>query len=101
MFAFEQQNPKLSIQIHQIKRVGGFVLDGFEKASHLSRMWSQRRCFNTQRIRRLDKKSSKSKYKFNFVDLRQKFDGASLNLIYENGILKQAITEEMEVLEKM
>ena len=44
--AYEQENPNLSHPNSPNKRVGGFILDGFEKASHLSRMWSQEDVFN-------------------------------------------------------
>lgn len=89
--AFEQQNPQLSHPNSPNKRVGGFVLDGFEKASHLSKMWSQEDVFNTQELEDWIKRAQKVNTNLEFY-CEPKFDGASLNLIYENGILKQAIT---------
>jgi DNA ligase (NAD+) len=89
--AFEQENPTLSHQNSPNKRVGGFVLDGFEKASHLSRMWSQEDVFNTQELEDWIKRAQKVNTNLEFY-CEPKFDGASLNLIYENGLLKQAIT---------
>ena len=89
--AFEQQYPELSHPNSPNKRVGGFVLDGFEKASHLSRMWSQEDVFNTTELEDWIKRASKVNTNLEFF-CQPKFDGASLNLIYENGILKQAIT---------
>ena len=89
--AFEQENPQLSHPNSPNKRVGGFVLDGFEKASHLSRMWSQEDVFNTTELEDWIKRASKVNTNLEFF-CQPKFDGASLNLIYENGILKQAIT---------
>lgn len=89
--AFEQQYPELSHPNSPNKRVGGFVLDGFEKASHLSRMWSQEDVFNTSELEDWIKRASKVNTKLEFF-CQPKFDGASLNLIYENGVLKQAIT---------
>jgi DNA ligase (NAD+) len=75
------------------QRVGGIVLDGFEKAKHLSKMWSQEDIFDTKELEDWIKRANK------VVDIsattfvcEPKFDGASLNLIYENGVLKQAIT---------
>ena len=89
--AFEQENPLLSHPNSPNKRVGGFVLDGFEKASHLSRMWSQEDVFNTTELEDWIKRASKVNTNLEFF-CQPKFDGASLNIIYENGVLKQAIT---------
>ena len=89
--AFEQENPKLSNPNSPNKRVGGVVLDGFEKASHLSRMWSQEDVFDTQELKDWIKRAQKVNTNLEFY-CEPKFDGASLNLIYENGVLKQAIT---------
>lgn len=89
--SYEQENPQLSHPNSPNKRVGGFVLDGFEKASHLSRMWSQEDVFNTQELEDWIKRASKVNTNLEFY-CEPKFDGASLNLIYENGVLKQAIT---------
>ena len=89
--AYEQQYPELSHPNSPNKRVGGFVLDGFEKASHLSRMWSQEDVFNTTELEDWIKRASKVNINLEFF-CQPKFDGASLNIIYENGVLKQAIT---------
>ena len=88
---FEQTNPKLSHPNSPNKRVGGMVLEGFEKATHLSRMWSQEDVFNTQELEDWIKRANKVNTNLEFY-CEPKFDGASLNLIYENGLLKQAIT---------
>ena len=89
--AYEQQNPGHSHPNSPNKRVGGVVLEGFEKASHLSRMWSQEDVFNTEELENWIKRAKKVEEKIDFV-CEPKFDGASLNLIYENGVLKQAVT---------
>ena len=89
--AYEQEQPNLSHPNSPNKRVGGFVLDGFEKASHLSRMWSQEDVFNTKELEDWIKRAQKINTDLEFY-CEPKFDGASLNLIYENGLLKQAIS---------
>jgi len=88
---FEQENPNLAHPNSPNKRVGGYVLEGFTKASHLSRMWSQEDIFNLQELEDWIKRASKVESSLEFF-IQPKFDGASLNLIYENGVLKQAIT---------
>ena len=89
--AYEQNNPTLSHPNSPNKRVGGFVLDGFNKANHLSRMWSQEDVFNTKELEDWINRAKKVNTNLEFY-CEPKFDGASLNLIYENGLLKQAIT---------
>ncbi|QKF73528.1 DNA ligase, NAD-dependent [Aliarcobacter faecis] len=88
---FEKNNENLVHPNSPNKRVGGYVLDSFSKASHLSRMWSQEDVFNTKELEDWIKRVSKVESDLEFF-IQPKFDGASLNLIYENGILKQAIT---------
>jgi len=88
---FEKNNPDLVNPNSPNKRVGGVVLDGFSKATHLSRMWSQEDIFNTKELENWIKRASKVDENLEFF-CQPKFDGVSLNLIYENGILKQAIT---------
>ena len=88
---FEKLNPKDIHPNSPNKRVGGLILEGFEKASHLSRMWSQEDVFNTEELEDWIKRANKVNTNLEFF-CEPKFDGASLNLIYENGLLKQAIT---------
>lgn len=89
--AYEQENPELTHPNSPNKRVGGMILEGFDKASHLSRMWSQEDVFNTKELEDWIKRANKVNTNLEFY-CEPKFDGASLNLIYENGVLKQAIT---------
>ncbi len=88
---FEKENPSLTHPNSPNHRVGGYVLDSFKKANHLSRMWSQEDIFNTAELEDWMKRASKEGFVENYF-IQPKFDGASLNLIYENGVLKQAIT---------
>ena len=88
---FENKNPNLINPNSPNRRVGGAILKGFKKANHLSRMWSQEDIFNDKELEDWIKRASKVGENLEFF-CQPKFDGASLNLIYENGILKQAIT---------
>ena len=91
VLTYEQSNPTHRHPNTPTQRVGGVVLDGFEKAKHLSRMWSQEDIFNTEELEDWIKRANKVADNMAFV-CEPKFDGASLNIIYENGKLKQAIT---------
>jgi DNA ligase (NAD+) len=93
ILAYEEQNPTHIHPHTPTQRVGGKILDGFQKAKHLSRMWSQEDIFSTTELEDWIKRVSKvvDKEYLTFV-CEAKFDGASLNIIYENGVLKQAIS---------
>ncbi len=73
------------------RRVGGVVRDEFTKAKHIKRMWSMEDVFSMEEVQewldRVEKNVGKCDY---FCE--PKFDGASMNLLYENGKLVRAIT---------
>ncbi len=91
VLSHEQTHPSHTHANSPTIRVGGMILDGFEKANHLSRMWSQEDVFNTKELEDWIKRAQKVSTNLEFY-CEPKFDGASLNLIYENGLLKQAIS---------
>ena len=88
---YEQENPLFADEASPTKRVGGMVLEGFNKASHKARMWSMEDVFDEDELDAWIERVKKVKESFTFY-CEPKFDGASLNLIYEHGTLKQAIT---------
>ena len=88
---YEKQNPLLRDEQSPTSRVGGLVLEGFEKAAHRARMWSMEDVFNENDLDEWIQRVKKTKEDFTLY-CEPKFDGASLNLIYEEGKLKQAIT---------
>ncbi|WP_353662963.1 NAD-dependent DNA ligase LigA [Hydrogenimonas sp. SS33] len=89
--AYEKAHPDEVDPTSPTRRVGAPLKEGFKKARHLSRMWSMEDVFNAKEFEewmaRIRKEFPDERY---YVE--PKFDGASLNLIYENGNLKQAIT---------
>ncbi|WP_457595184.1 NAD-dependent DNA ligase LigA [Hydrogenimonas sp.] len=89
--AYEKAHPDRVDPTSPTQRVGAPLKEGFKKARHLSRMWSMEDVFDEKEFEEWMERIAK-----NFPDERYyvepKFDGASLNLIYENGLLKQAIT---------
>ncbi|MDR3177849.1 MAG: NAD-dependent DNA ligase LigA [Campylobacteraceae bacterium] len=88
---YENKNPSLIDISSPTQRVGAGILEAFKKAPHLSRMWSMEDVFNEQDLDDWIGRVCKTKRDFTFY-CEPKFDGASLNLIYENGALRQAIT---------
>lgn len=88
---FEAQNPALTHPASPTQRVGGAPLEGFNKATHLERMWSLEDIFDTSELEAWLERLWKSFPEATFV-CDPKFDGASLNLRYEGGYLVQATT---------
>ncbi len=91
ILSFEEKHPSLVDKDSPTKRVGGVVLESFKKASHLTKMWSMEDVFNEEELKAWIQRVKKSADDFRFY-CEPKFDGASLNIIYEDGKLKQAIT---------
>ncbi len=89
--AFEREHSELIDKNSPTQRVGGEVLDEFQKATHLSRMWSMEDVFDESELKEWVERIYKNVGVCEFY-CEPKFDGASLNIIYENGALKQAIT---------
>jgi len=88
---YEKQNQQDILKNSPTQRVGDKVSEKFYKAKHLSRMWSLEDIFNADDLREWLKKTYKLDEHISFY-CEPKYDGASLNLIYDNGELIQAIT---------
>ncbi|MEA2100607.1 MAG: NAD-dependent DNA ligase LigA, partial [Campylobacterota bacterium] len=89
--SFEEKYPNELLQNSPTQRVGDSISEGFTKAPHLSRMWSLEDIFDSDGLEKWLIKTYKLDSNISFY-CEPKFDGASLNLIYENGSLIQGIT---------
>ena len=87
----EKQNPLHVDKYSPTLRVGGIVRDGFSKASHKAQMWSMEDIFDNEGLLTWFERIHKNVDGAEFF-CEPKFDGASLNLLYEKGKLVQAIT---------
>lgn len=84
------------------QRVGGEILDGFKKHTHLSRLWSLDKGQNEGELRAWADRVNRLIEDYNSENTDQlppaeyilefKFDGLTINLTYENGILSQGAT---------
>jgi DNA ligase (NAD+) len=88
---YEVQHPEEVVSDSPTQRVGDVPLEGFEKAKHRSRMWSLEDIFDAEGLEKWLERVAKLSEGVTFY-CEPKFDGASLNLIYEGGKLAQAIT---------
>lgn len=91
--AIEAQHPELITPDSPTQRVGNELLGGFKKVQHRSRMLSLNDVFDVSEVEawvvRMDKLLPGTKHEF-FADI--KMDGLACALIYEDGLLTQAIT---------
>ena len=89
----EEQYPELITPDSPTQRVAGVPLDKFKKITHHTRMISLNDVFNREEVeawvKRMDKLLPGKKYEF-FCDI--KMDGLACSLVYQDGILTQAIT---------
>lgn len=88
---YEHNNPTEVLKNSPTQRVGDMIAEGFNKASHLSRMWSLEDIFNAEDLEKWLTKTYKLDSNITFY-CEPKYDGASLNLIYRDGELVQGIT---------
>lgn len=73
------------------QRVGGNVLEGFEKVNHRIPMLSIEDVFNEEEIINFEKRIRKEGYHPEYV-CELKIDGLSVSAYYENGVLVRAAT---------
>ena len=89
----EADNPNLITSDSPTQRVGGALLEGFSKVEHRSRMLSLNDVFSISEVNdwsgRIGKLLPGEKLQF-FADI--KMDGLACALVYEDGLLVQAVT---------
>lgn len=89
----EKDNPELITPDSPTQRVGSELLGGFKKVTHRSRMLSLNDVFDESEVAawvvRMDKALPGTPHDF-FADI--KMDGLACALIYEDGLLVQAVT---------
>lgn len=91
--ALEQKYPETYSVNSPTQRVGGKVLDKFEKVQHLAPMLSLSDAFEEEEITQFENFNEKM---LNTSDLEfscePKFDGLAISLVYEDGVLVRAAT---------
>ena len=86
--AYESENKDKIHPTSPTLRVGDVILDGFEKRKHLQAMYSIEDSFTPEETKEfIDKQPEHETYV-----CEPKYDGASLNLLYEDGMLKSGTT---------
>lgn len=72
-------------------KIGGVVLEKFEKITHKNPMMSLNNAFSFEELKDFSERISKEGFQVSY-DMELKIDGLAINLIYENGHLVTAST---------
>ncbi len=94
LLKIEQKNEGLDLADSPSQRVGAAPLGTFEKAPHRLPMLSLANSYSTEDILEFDERTKKFLNTQDDLDYlcEPKFDGLSMELIYENGLLVRALT---------
>ncbi|WP_320814997.1 NAD-dependent DNA ligase LigA [Flavobacterium sp.] len=89
----ESQNPQFFDESSPTQRVGGTVTKNFETLKHKFRMYSLDNSYSKDDLLDWEKRCQKvlGDVHLEYV-CELKYDGASISITYENGILKKAVT---------
>ena len=91
LILIEEAHPELKLESSPTSRVGGKILDKFNKVYHEKPMMSLSNAFSEDDLRDFDSKIKKEVNNVSYV-CELKIDGLSVSLKYENGILKRGAT---------
>lgn len=91
LVALESQYPDLKVEHSPTSRIGGIVLDGFQKVTHQVPMMSLANVFSEQELRSFDERIRKVVDEFSYVT-ELKIDGLAVSLLYEEGVFVRAAT---------
>ena len=91
LILIEEAHPELKLESSPTSRVGGKILDKFNKVYHEKPMMSLSNAFSEEDLRDFDNKIKKEVKNVSYV-CELKIDGLSVSLKYENGILKRGAT---------
>lgn len=94
LLELERHNSDLDVSDSPSQRIGGEVLEGFEKAAHRTPMLSLSNSYSPEDIISFDERTKKHLLRTEEIEYlcELKFDGLSMELVYEHGVFKKAIT---------
>ncbi len=92
LIALEEANPQFIYPDSPTQRVGGAVVEGFQKVTHQTAMLSLSNAFNEGDLRDFDRKIRQAiGDNFSYV-CELKIDGLAISLRYDNGVFVQGAT---------
>ncbi len=94
LIQIEEEFPDLKSDKSPTQKVGGAVLDAFEKAEHETPMLSLQNTYSPEEIIEFEKKIQRQINDDAPIEFycSPKYDGVAIELVYENGQLTRAIT---------
>lgn len=92
LIAIEEQNPELKTTDSPTVRVGGEVLEGFQKVEHQIPMLSLGNAFNEQDLRDFDRRVRQAVGETASYVCELKIDGLAVSLTYKQGVFIQGAT---------
>lgn len=92
----EAKNPTAILANSPTHRIGGIVLEGFQKYQHDSQLFSLQDAFSREELDLFDQRIKKDFPNVEYL-AELKIDGLSLSLVYENGILKVGATRGRKI----
>ncbi|XOD67793.1 MAG: NAD-dependent DNA ligase LigA [Flavobacteriales bacterium Tduv] len=90
--ALERKNPKFHDPNSPTKRVGGKVTKLFPTITHRQRMYSLDNAYNRQELINWGNRIRKNLDEPSEYVCELKYDGVSISLIYQDGVLERAVT---------
>ncbi|NIJ45360.1 DNA ligase (NAD+) [Wenyingzhuangia heitensis] len=90
--ALEEAHPEFADENSPTQKVGGAVTKNFETVVHKNRMYSLDNSYSKEDLLDWEKRISKIIEGEITYTCELKYDGASINLTYENGVLVKAVT---------
>ena len=91
LIVLEEKHPETYDPNSPTQRVGGSVLEGFEKVEHKRMMLSLGNVFNYEELSAFDERIRSSEEQVRYV-VELKIDGLAMSLIYRDGRFVQAVT---------
>lgn len=91
LISLEESYPEFKSETSPTQKIGGVILDKFDKVTHEFPMMSLSNAFNFDELKDFDNRVLKEVSSYSY-DCELKIDGLAVSLIYKNGILATAAT---------
>jgi DNA ligase (NAD+) len=92
LLQIEAEHPEWKVAHSPSNRVGGDVLEGFEKVTHASAMMSLSNAFNEQELHEFSERIFKQLVRYTDFVTELKIDGLAVSIEYVNGTFVRAAT---------
>lgn len=91
LIQLEKDNPSYFSEHSPTQKVGGLILDKFDKITHEVPMMSLNNAFDSNELKQFYERINKEHHNLEYVT-ELKIDGLAISLFYENGLFIRAVT---------